>query len=324
MIKKQIILFSILILLTLIFFNSCLSINVKPINPDEQAYETMIKYVATLYNKGQYYTKDDVLKFLSDPSYTYPENVVAWYRYFLDLNSYAPKTFKSLTATQTEKFDNYVKEFNLTYWITDNNLISSVTYDVKDYPGYYDLLNKVKNIMTTETNAFWLRAKELYPDFTTANADVLAEYIVDSAIKTSMSRLNFSRSYNDSVFESNVKIEKYIIKPELLLAFAMAETSFEPFAYRAEQNSSDKIYAVSLGLSQMLLNIGLIKDDVGLSDDEVYVASGNYTFGILNSNYFSSKYKASDLFKVQTADLFKAVFLQLLFDKIIRENWVAD
>ncbi len=327
--KVDIVLVFILIGAITLLLSSCFNSNANVINPDEQAYETMIKYVAVLYNMGQNTSEASVIKFLSDPSYTYPENVVAWYRYFSGLDSSMPKTLKNLTATQTEKFNNYVKEFNLTDWTTDNNLISSVSYNAKDYPGYYDLLNKVKNIMTTETNIFWLSVKELYPDFTIANAETLAEYIVDSAIKASMSGLSFSRSYSDSVFESNVKIKKYLVKPELLLAFAMVETSLRPFAYNVseykdEEDSSEKIKAVSLGLSQILLNIGLIKNDVGLSDGEVYIASGDYTFGMLNKNYFSSKYKASDLFKVQTADLFKAVFLQLLFDRIIRENWVTD
>ncbi len=317
---RKILLSMIIISIVIFIVSGC--INVNPISYSEQSYETMIQYAATLYNKGQYLSKDTVISYLNNPSYLYPREVVGYYRYFMGIDPSLPTftTDKSISTEDKAKLDDYIKNFTMSYWQENDPYISNITYKVESYPNYTSLVKKVKDIMTKPTNKFMEDVNEYYPDFTTVDASNLAKFIVDTAIKVSKSNLIFSRKYDDKVFEKTVQIRSDYVKPELLLAFAMAETSFEPFAYKAEVNKDNKIYAISLGLSQILVDINKINNQIGLTD---VATPDRYTFEMLNEEYFSSKYEANELFKIQTAELFKGVFLQLLFDRIIREGWIG-
>jgi hypothetical protein len=318
------VLFLTFISITLIVVMSSCTFTIPKIDYGEQTYETMIKYVATLYNKGQYLDKDTVI----NSTCPYSQQVVDWYRYFMNLTANPPDYNKDISSEDETKLNNYVEKYKLDYWTSkDSTNCSKITYNPSNYPGYDNLVSKVRSIMTTFGNTFWTDVENLYPGFTTEDASNLAKFIVDSAIKISYSGLSFSNPslpYDNVVFVPSVTINKDFIRPELLLAFAMVETSFEPFAYKLEQKYYEteekyKIYAVSFGLAQILLDINLINSDIGLTD---IAEPGDYTFTLLNRNYFSSEYKAENLFRVQTAELFKATFLQLLFDRIVRENWI--
>ena len=317
-IPKKVLFLTFISIAIILIISSC-TFTIPKIDYSEQTYETMIKYVAVLYNKGQGTSESSATIYLNDPSYTYPQKIVDLYRDFMNLAA-NPPGYKDISGQDETKLKNYVEKYKLDYWTSkDSTNCSKITYNPSNYPGYDNLVAKVKNIMTNSDNKFLTDVKILYPHFTTEDASYLAKFIVESAIEISYSNFSFSRSCDGEVFEQKVTINENFIKPELLLAFAAAESSFEPFAYRAEQNSDKKIYAVSLGLSQILLDINLINSDVGLTD---IAGPGDYTFTLLNRNYFSNEYKAENLFRVQTAELFKATFLQLLFDRIVRENWI--
>ena len=311
---KRFILFIGLSILLTILISSCTQ---NIINYPEQQYETMIQYVATLYNKGYNYSKDSVINFMKNSNYLYPQKILGYYKYFSNLGPYPE--FKEISTTDKASLDAYVKNFKFDYWTKDATVFSKISYDPSTYPGYDNLVSKVHNILTNTGSKFWDDVPELYPNMTTKKASELARYIVDSAIKISYSGLYFSRCCNGTFFEKTVKIDKYFIRPEILLAFFMTESSFEPFAYKPEVNSDGKIYSVSFGLGQTLLDINLINDKVELTN---IAAPGDYTFTLLNRNYFSNSYKAKNLFQVQTSELFTATFLQLLFDRIVKEGWI--
>lgn len=344
-----------IIIISLIFvFASCTKIISKVEDTNfsdltQNQKELLIRLIATGYNKGGNYTFDKLKELADTPGYDYDDNVLEFYKYFVGEIANTTKT-KSLSEDvhYNPKIKEYIKN------ITENNFKNNSSdvflidyYDAeiptnstKSYSNLnptkitsYEkrdalvdrLYRKLKEYYDNSNTTFKLWFDYYYPDKSLSDLDIkkYSEYIVDIAYTYTHSNIELSRLHftSSELYPMNIKLND--IPVELVLAIIMQESRFFPGSFRAEIDNNEKIYALSFGLTHVLIDADFLW--IANSDDSIGDGNiGERNFDLISYFYLGNKrneetyFSDWDLVTIRGSILYSLINLDMLYQKLIK------
>lgn len=346
-----------LILLLIFIFNSC--VNFFPKSEDQvidtnfsdltnEQKELLIRILATGYNEGGNYTFDKLKELANTPGYNYDDNVLEFYKYFIGEIDDPDKATKSLSDDPHyhPTIKNYIKNiteqnfknnsssvFLIDYYDENIPVNSNKEYSnlnpsiIKEYDKRDFLINRVYNKIKDYYNSSSTFKKwydYYYSGIVLTDDDIrkYSEYLVDVAYSYTNSNIELNRLKDTS---SELYPQKVILKHipvELILAIIMQESRFFPGSFRAEITNDNEIYALSFGLTHVLIDA----DFLYISTQYDYIGDGKkgerdfdlISYFYLGNNRNEETYFSDwDLVTIRGSILYSLIYLDMLYQKFI-------
>ena len=326
---------------------------VKPIQVEDTNFsdltksqkELLIRLIATGYNMGGNYSFEELKN--KTNSTVYDDNVLEFYKYFINEISYTTKT-KSLEDKPNYDpiIKNYIKNITENNFKNNSSDIFLIDYFDEKIPAKstknYNYLNptliteyekrdllvdkvykKIKEYYNS-SSTFKAWFDYFYPDKTLTEEDMkkYSEFLVDMAYTYTHSNIELNRLHNTSSELYPKRINLNHIPVELILAVIMQESRFFPGSFRAEIRDN-KIYALSFGLTHVLIDA----DFLYISETDEKIGDGNkgernfdlisyfYLGNIRNEETYFSDW---DLVTIRGSILYSLIYMDMLYQKLIK------
>ena len=202
---------------------------------------------------------------------------------------------------------------------TDSNVLflKDKIYKLLDYYSqdgkYIDVWYDFYKENTTEYNPVFDSTENLSESI----LKEYSEYLARIALTYTNSTISLEqKNSNYQPWEYTSRVNFNDIPTELYLAVIFRESKFIPFSYRAEQypKLTGDIYALSFGLSHILIDISETNLDDTYSDD--FTSRGQQTFTSINNLYFEGIYEDWDLLSIRGSTIYSLIYLDVLLNKL--------
>ncbi|GAB4307524.1 hypothetical protein [Pseudothermotoga elfii] len=311
-------------LIKLLFFvfsffvvTSCVESTITQIDTD------LIRYIAVAYNRGHNLSLEEISNLISEISYD--DDVLINYMYFVgkinleellqqrkEPSIYDERIVSYLKSTLSENGSSellIIDHFDENIPVEDpedflnpearvNDSLSERVYELIKY----DYFSKAM---------FYQWYKKFYDEeLSESQIRKFAEFLVKIAEGYSSLTVKKISQVDSEFFLQEVDLG--FVPTELVLAIAYEESRFFPASFRSE--ISDDIYAISLGLTHILLDA----DSLDISSQYSDIGDGNkqyWTFELLALHYFEG-FSGEDLLQIRSAFLFARTYLSLIKCKI--------
>ena len=332
--------------MSFLLISGCMRVGVTEAIPDD-----MIRYMATAYNCGMALSFDKIKSTADSQNYTYDDDVLAYYLYFLgritpqELQKHLLSSERSWDLRITDYIKNAVNRFE-----DDDSLPVVVDqYDPEipvnpqlrpppelllkcnpdvDLSSDSDidfLTNRVFKLILNDYYSHGIFRQwfdSFYPNTLLEEKDVKAysEFLVKTALSYATSHESFERFHSTSSSLFPEVVYPSHIPAELLLAIAYKESRFFPGSYRTE-SSDGRINAVSMGLTHVLvdadfLDISQTNDDIGDGNRDLRTFALISYYYLKNSLTEETHFSDVDLLTIRGSFLYCSIFLDMIYQRL--------
>ncbi|GAB6189407.1 hypothetical protein JCM30566_11460 [Marinitoga arctica] len=304
----------------------------------------LIRLIATGYNKGGNYNFEELKELSNDINYKYDDDVLEFYKYFTgEINN----TIKTKNIDNDPHYDpdikNYIKNITENHFNNNSSEVFLIDYFDEKIPvnsdiNFFYLNPKIIDLFEKRNflvDRVYKKIKEyyfssstfkqwfdyFYKDKALNDSDIkkYSEFLVDIVYTYVNSNIELKRlHYTSSELYPNI-IKLNHIPIELILSIIMKESRFFPGSFRAELDNNGNIYALSFGLTHILIDANFLEIP-NIGDENI----GERNFDLISYFYLGNKrneetyFSDWDLITIRGSILYAVIYLDMLYQKIIK------